>query len=173
MNEQRTQDKRKTLGVIATLGVTALALPTRWQSPLINSVIVPAHAQTSFPASCSGFETEPVSEPISITVSDTEIRGPVVVARAGNQFSTTVTNNAGTCSDSSARTEVIEFSGTIDSATNTITGEFNVTQFCGDALACEQLTTYTATQVTPVPGDDLGDYQGQVNGTLRCCVDFL
>jgi hypothetical protein len=43
-------DRRKVLRVLLIGGVaTTLALPSKWMKPIINSVIVPAHAATSAP----------------------------------------------------------------------------------------------------------------------------
>lgn len=173
MSHRNDKSRRRALTTLATVTLIAGAMPSRWKTPVVNAVILPAHAQTSFASSCSGFETEPVNQPISITVTDTEIRGPIVVTRTGDTFAGTSTTNVGQCGDASTRSELVELSGTIDSDNNRITGTFNVSQFCGDSLACEQLTSFSATQVTPISGDDLGDYQGNVNGTLRCCIDFL
>jgi len=173
MSQKTNKNRRSSLKVLGTVSLSTALMPSVWRTPLVNAVILPAHAQTSFGIDCSGVETEPVDQPISITVTATEIRGPIIVARTDNTFAGSVTNNVGQCGDSSARTELVELSGTIDSDTNSITGAFNVSQFCGDALACEQLTNFSVSQVMPVDDDDLGDYQGRVIGTLRCCVDFL
>jgi hypothetical protein len=165
--------KRKSLQLILTIGGVAAALPSGWRKPIVDSIVLPAHAQTSFAADCSGIDTEPVDEPISLTVTATEIRGPIVGPRNGATFAITENNVIGSCNNSSDRTEIIELSGTIDSAQNSISGDFIVREFCGDVLACEQITQYTATQVIPVNGDDLGEYTGRVVGTLSCCRDFL
>lgn len=44
---RRTQrTKRRTL-IVAALGVGALAAPTRWSKPIVDTVLLPAHAQLS------------------------------------------------------------------------------------------------------------------------------
>jgi len=173
--------KRRFLQAIASTGFVAAA-PTEWTKPIIKTIILPVHAQTSplpppvpdpGPA-CSGFETESVNEPIVIVVTDTEVRGPIIVTRSGNTFSSMATSNIGVCADDAgARTQEIEFSGTINTASNDITGDLIVRQFCGESLACEQITTYTATQAPVDASTELGNYSGQAIGTLRCCIDFL
>ena len=45
-NTNRT-DRRKLLAIIGVGGVAAVAIPSRWSKPIIDSVILPAHAQTS------------------------------------------------------------------------------------------------------------------------------
>ncbi len=182
IEQSEAPSRRKLITAVAGLGLVS-TLPKEWSKPLINSVLVPAHAQTSpevpevpeVPDGCSGFETEPIAEPIVITVSATQIIGPIIIERTdplafdGFQESETTTS----CSATDNFSEEITFDGTIDSANNEITGNFILRQFCGDALVCEQITTYTASQTPAVAGDDLGTYNGTASGTLRCCIDFL
>ena len=164
-------NKRQAVAILGSLGVL---ISGNWHRPIINSVLLPAHAQTSFGSECSGVEMESVDQPISITVTDTEIRGPIVVVRNGLDFVVEQTSIVGQCGPNNDDIiQTVTLSGTIDSAQNSISGEFNVRQDCAGALACEQLTTYVVNQVPAVTNDDLGEYQGRVIGTLECCVDFL
>jgi len=39
--------KRRKLLALAAIGAAATALPSRWSQPIIRSVVLPAHAQTS------------------------------------------------------------------------------------------------------------------------------
>ncbi len=159
------QNKRKLVkGVV----ITAV-----WSTPIITAVRIPVHAQTST-SECAVFETESVDQPISITVSETDVRGPAVANRTGQTFAVTLDQSGATCADGvTVSMSSIEFSGTIDETTNSLSGTFNVMQYCGDQLACEQLATFTATQ-TPIDStSDLGTYEGRVVGTLRCCSDLL
>ena len=165
--------RRKALLTVALGGSAIATAPQKWTTPIINSVVLPAHAQTS---TCSGTETEPVNEPILITVTATEINGPVVVSWDG--ITTTfageeTTALSSTCIDGSVSEQVVTFNGTIDSANNQITGELNTIQYCGDVVVCEQITTYVANQDPAVAGDDLGVYTGTAVGTISCCLDYL
>lgn len=183
--------RRKTLVALAGAGVI-WSIPSGWHKPLVNSIILPAHAQTSPPddeppvdeppvdeppvdEACSGFETEPVSESITVTVTDTEIRGPIIITRvdpmAFDGFEAAETGSM--CSETDNFSEEITFNGTIDPTNSQITGEFILRQFCGEALVCEQITDYVVDQTPPAAGDDLGVYNGTATGTLRCCIDFL
>ena len=82
--------RRKMLAAVAGIGLVS-AMPREWSKPLVNTVLVPAHATTSPPddgdtppppppeeptpppppsvppeeEGCSGFETEPIAEPIT------------------------------------------------------------------------------------------------------------
>ena len=166
-------NKRQALAILGSVGVASL-LSRGWHQPLINSVVLPAHAQTSFGSECSGVEVESVDQAISITVTDTEVRGPIVVIRNGLDFIGEQTSIVGQCGpNKDDLIQTVTFSGTIDSVQNSISGEFNVRQVCAGELACEQLTTYVVNQVPAVTNNDLGEYQGRVIGTLECCVDFL
>lgn len=144
-----------------------------WSTPVVRAVSLPAHAQTSA-ESCSNLDVETVNEPISITVSAADVRGPAVATRSGQTFEVMFESTAGLCADGvTPLRNMIEFSGTIDAMRGTISGTFNTRQFCGTELACEQLATFTATQ-TPIGSiSDVGDYEGQVTGTLRCCLDLV
>ena len=45
MNKPTNNNRRKLLGVLGFAGVAAA--PTQWVTPVINAVLLPAHAQTS------------------------------------------------------------------------------------------------------------------------------
>jgi len=154
------------------LSLTGYALPKEWTQPFVKAVVIPVHAQTSGgPATqCNlGFITEPVSEPIVITISGVEVRGPIVGNLTANVFDVTQTSSLGLCSNNvDELTETIEFSGTLDSTQNTIAGDLVIRQFCAGVLACEQITAYTVTQ-SVISAQNDGEYQGTLSGTLRCC----
>lgn len=168
--------KRRKLMILIGIGVTgSLALPSQWSKPIINAVLTPVHAQMSpEPEGCSGFTTEPVNEPISISISDTEITGPFVLNRPnGNSFSDRQISVTGTCQDGQDLVQEVEFNGIIDSGNNQITGDLIIRETCGSDLVCEQITSYTVTQTVESNTTDNGEYDGTLIGTLRCCNDFL
>ena len=168
------RSKRQTIKSLLAAGTVVACLPNRWHTPLINSIVLPAHAQTSFSADCSGVDVEPLDQPISLTVTDTEILGPIAVSRTGDSFSSEQTSSLGLCSNNvDSLTQVTILSGVIQGDQNLINGTFIVRQYCGDVLACEQLTEYTVRQTPADSGSDLGVYEGRAVGTLRCCTDFL
>ena len=169
--------KRTLLKSSSALGLLALTLPEKWAKPVVNSVLLPVHAMMSeMPpsAECSlGFVVEPVSEPITITVTGNELSGPIAATLDGNSFNSTQTLELGLCSNNvDVLSETVEFSGTLDSAQNSIVGDVVIRQFCAGVLACEQITSYTVVQSTILTNDD-GEYQGTLVGTLNCCQDFL
>jgi len=45
--QNKLLERRRLLALITVGGATSYALPTTWVSPIINSVVLPAHAQTS------------------------------------------------------------------------------------------------------------------------------
>jgi len=163
-------NRRNVLLSMFASGAGLASLPQRWTKPLVNAVVAPAHAQTS----CSGFEVEPIDQPIDITLTADEVRGPIIANRDGSaSFNDTQTLTNGTCNNGAAFSQEVTFSGTIDLANNQITGDLLIRQFCGDDLFCEQVSTYTAQQMPADASTELGTYQGRVIGTQTCCVDFF
>ena len=159
--------RRDALKSVAATTIALSTLPKNWTKPLLGAVVIPAHAQTS----CSGFTTTQVNESLTLTVTDTMISGPIDAIRTANNFSQIETTDVGGCRDNETLSARVEFSGTIDSANNSISGEINILQNCGADFVCEQISTFTATQNMPSSSDN-GDYTGTVIGTLRCCDDF-
>jgi hypothetical protein len=110
---------------------------------------------------------------MSIDITATEISGPIVIARSGgSSFSGSETVLVGQCKGSSDLSLMVEFSGTLNSATSQITGEITLTQRCGGDLVCEQVSTFTVTQSPVDLGSDIGNYTGTLSGTLVCKDGF-
>lgn len=165
-------EKRKSLLLLAGTGA-AVSLDSQWVKPVVNCIVLPAHAATSTGV-CSSFLTETVSGVITIEVSDTQVIGPLVANRNGNAFSLTVdqvVNPIGLSINEVDQRTV--FSGSIDASTNQVNGELSVLQTCDGQLVCEQLTTFSVTLIGAPAANAIGQYQGQLSGTLRCCQDFI
>lgn len=157
------KDRRKALRYGLLGGTFAVVLPSKWAKPIVNSVILPAHAQTS---ACT---VETINESITIQVSATQIEGPITLARNGNSFNGTESRDVGACGTNQRLTVLVEFSGTINSNNNEITGELTIRQSCGTDLVSEQISTYRATQSPAQANNDEGNYSGTVTGTLETC----
>lgn len=157
------KDRRKALQYGLLGGTIAAVLPAKWATPIVNAVVLPAHAQTS---ACT---VETISESISIQVSSTQIEGPITVSRNGNSFNGTESSDVGACGNNQRLTVRVEFSGTIDSSNNEITGELNIRQSCGTELVSEQISSYRASQSPAQNNNDEGNYTGTVTGTLETC----
>lgn len=167
--KRKLSTRREALLALATAGAAAPYLPKTWTKPIVNAVLTPAHAQTS----CSGFTTTAVNEALTLTVTATEVQGPIVVARgSGGAFSGRSDARIDECRDAQDLNVDIQFSGVIDSANNRITGDLIIVQRCGSDLVCEQITTYAVTQDPINSSSDIGDYSGSLTGSLRCCDDF-
>ena len=171
------KSKRQTLKISSAALLLTQFAPVNWTRPMINTVLLPAHAMTSEavdPQSCSAFEAASVDEPIALSIINGEARGPITASLNGNTFSAMQTTTLGPCGGAGdSLVQTITFDGVIDSAQNSISGNFITNQTCGGAVVCDQLTTFTATQVVPNNSSDEGDYSGRAIGTLNCCVDFL
>jgi hypothetical protein len=164
-------DRRKALQyALGSAGAIVVGLPARWSKPALSAVILPAHAQTS----CSGFTTTVVNESLNITVTATEIQGPIVVTRTNpTTFSGGVVSALNECRPGENFSLNVEFSGVIDSAANQISGDLIILQTCGTDFVCEQISTFVVIQSPVNSGVDEGSYSGTVTGTLRCCDDFM
>jgi len=159
--------RRQWLKTLGLTSVAAGALPSQWTKPVINHIVLPAHAQTS--STCGAFIEEPVNDIIGMVVTATEVQGPITVSLAAGAFSGTESNIVGACANGDPQRQEVTFTGSIDSTNSQITGTLDIDIFCGDLLVCQQRTTYTATQTPIVAADDLGTYQGALTGTLSCC----
>lgn len=47
IEQNRLLQRRKLLGLAGAISVSSLALPASWHKPVINAVLLPAHAQTT------------------------------------------------------------------------------------------------------------------------------
>lgn len=169
-NKSRRNFSRKIVDASITGSLMRL-----WSAPVITAVSLPAHAQTSNEGQCQNLDVQQVNEPISISITDTEVLGPIIATRNGNTFSGELTTQGASCVDengaASLQTTVVTFSGEIFPNENRVAGNFVSIQRCGNKLICEQDTTFDADQ-TPVDAtSELGTYQGTVVGTLSCCDD--
>ena len=161
--------KRRVLLASIVTTTSMSVIPKEWVKPLIQAVILPAHGMTS----CSGFNVEPIDQPISITIIGDEVRGPIVATlNPDGSFDTSQTLATGVCVGDQDSTQEVDFSGTINSLTSEINGQLNIKQFCGVDLVCDQVSSYSVTQVVIDPSSDLGDYEGRIVGTISCCQDF-
>ena len=162
------KQRREAFKSLATIAVTTSVLPNQWLKPVINSIILPAHAQTS----CSGFTTSDVNESLTLVVTDTTVSGPIMANRSLNTFNEVGERVIDSCRDTQTLNVRVEFSGEINSTDSSITGTINILQTCGSEFVCEQISSFTATQTPVNSASDNGDYTGTVIGTLVCCDDF-
>lgn len=165
-------DKRNSMVALLGLGSVAM-LPKNWATPVVNCIVLPAHAATST-GLCSGFRVEPVTGVLTIEVTDTQVRGPVVAPRNVNDFAVTVNEVVDPIGLSVTNVDQRTiFTGSIDLATNTISGDLNVLQTCDGQLVCEQIATFSTSLTSPVMANAEGQYDGTLTGELTCCEDFI
>ena len=178
MNKHKNtlKSRRQCLLMVSSVTGASIAMPTSWVKPVVNSMLLPAHAQSStMPTlSCSEIIVEPIRSNIEIQVMATEVIGPIMVNLiTPTRFSGSESIIAGTCNNGEVMRQEVLFEGEIDTANNQITGLLEVDVFCGNEVACEQRSTFTSVQTPVNPGVDLGDYLGTLNGTSSCCADFF
>lgn len=163
------KDRRSVLKFTSLSASGILLAPRDWTKPIVNSVILPAHAQTS--ANCSSFTTTQVNETITLSVTATQVSGQITVSRTGSTFSGTESSVLGSCQGGRQLSLEVRLSGTINSTNNSVDGELAIVQRCGLDLVSEQTTTFTAQQ-SPASGSVEGTYTGMLAGNLRSCDDF-
>lgn len=162
--------RRNILGSLFIVGGANSIELAKWSKPIVNAVILPAHAQTSNGLSCSEITEEQISESISIEITSTQAIGPISVEIIGSSFSGEQMSDSGMCaSGTGVLSQTVVFSGTINEVNSQISGVFDVFQFCDGELVCEQRTTFLVTQSPINPSSNLGTYIGNIDGTLRCC----
>lgn len=169
-DSNKPSSRRRCLKTFGLTSVAMAALPSRWTTPVVNSVVLPAHAMTTLTdPSCGPLVAEPVNDMIGMVVTATEVQGPITVPLAAGAFSGTESSILGACANGDPQRQEVTFTGIIDSVNSQITGTLDIDIFCGTLLVCEQRTTFTASQTPIVAADDLGAYQGALIGTLSCC----
>ena len=165
------RDWLKTAGTTGAVGSLISVLPAQWTKPVLNSLLLPAHAMTS---ACGVFVEQPVSDVINFVVTSTEVQGPITLPLlTSTTFSGTQSSVLGTCSNGEPQRQEVSFAGTIDSANNQTTGTLSIDIFCGSLLVCQQRTRYVATQTPLMVGVDTGSYQGALTGTFSCCEQSM
>ncbi|MBT8116096.1 MAG: hypothetical protein KJP04_11975 [Arenicella sp.] len=99
-NTTSNKDRRKLLSLIGITGIAAGSVPTAWVTPVINSVVLPAHAQTS------------------VCVTDTQVGGPLIGHPSG------ATTCQAACEDEATTQNALlcDVSETTDASSATICG---------------------------------------------------
>ena len=170
-----TLKRRTVLATLVASNGLFLCLPKTWQKPIVDSIVLPAHAMTSVVTSeCSAFEEEMIDQDIVITISASEVLGPIIAPLSANgSFNDTQSLITGQSSDGIIFSQEVQFFGAINSNNNQVSGDLIIKQFSGSDLVCEQISTFITTQTPVDSSTDLGEYVGQVVGSITCCQDFL
>jgi len=167
------KDRRSAVKLVLIGGPAAgllSGLGNSWVKPVINTVILPAHAQTSASA-CSGFTNTAVNETLTVVVTATEIQGPITVSRNGITFSGESQLEDPGCRPGETLVSDITFTGRIDSSSDSIEGDLIISQTCNGDFVSEQITSFNLIQ-SPVSSDIEGTYTGTLSGSIRRCNDF-
>jgi len=169
-----SESRRKLLKSLAAGGgvaTTLVALPERWTRPVVDAVLIPAHAQTSI--ACNPSDLVEQILPIigaTLTTTATTVTGPITVPRTDNTFSGSG-EVAAVCPGGSepGTLFVTEFSGTIaanTSATANITGYL----VCGGVTVCT--LSYVLTGGFTAGADPDATYSMAGNLTQSCCPGY-
>lgn len=97
----RQADRRKLITAIGIGSIASLAAPSKWSKPIVDAVILPAHAQTSM-----------------MCVTDTTVGGPLV----GNASGATTCQAACEAEATAQSAQLCAVTETLDSGGATICG---------------------------------------------------
>lgn len=97
----RQADRRKLITAIGIGSIASLAAPSKWSKPIVDAVILPAHAQTSM-----------------MCVTDTTVGGPLV----GNASGATTCQAACEAEATAQSAQLCAVTETLDSGGETICG---------------------------------------------------
>ena len=176
--------RRDLLKILSVGGVaiSAKSLPEKWARPMVDSILLPAHAQMSpiLPGSCT---VDPVTvnipsfAPFIVAGTTVTFSGSSTGTLVGTSFTISDTFSVGTCLDGSPITTnftvtgAIDLSTTPDSITATITGEV----LCGGVPTCTDTGTVTSVKTAGVEGATDGTYVNAepFNFVRECCPDRL
>ena len=185
MKDKNTEESRRKLLKSIAIGsgvvIAGKSLPESWSRPVVDSVMLPAHAETSpaeptdpaEPADPAGCSTTPASttQPLSLT----DIPGADLgIPDSGNGTFTIPNVNppSGNCTDTttlagtvSTNTVVVSGGGGGGTRTAVITLVFDIT--CGGIPTCTYSYLLNATEQSQ--GTNVWDYSG--DATLTCCED--
>lgn len=72
MSEQdRNPTRRRVLTIVGGVTALTIALPSKWTKPIVESIVVPAHAQASGPTSTTGTGVTPTTTDSGVTTTTT------------------------------------------------------------------------------------------------------
>jgi hypothetical protein len=190
-SEAGSASRRRLIKTMLATGAVTAALPERWIKPVVDSVVVPVHAQASpgcpsdSQINCpdclqldlltiaatvawdlNGADNE-VGLSVSLGLGDSAA-GSATVAGSGD-FSGSLSQSGGNCPAGGALTQSGTFSGHLNTTTGAISGVFEVGVFCGGAWVCNMSASYSGTAV-------FGEFDEalSVSDTYQaCCEDTL
>ena len=156
-------------GAATTVGATGLVIPKQWIKPVVDSVMLPAHAQTT---GCLELvdSTTFTGIPANTTPTTVEFIG-TTVPRSGNGFVGQEQFDIGPCPGGlGAGVQTIALSGNIDVDNNTIIGTWVLTVTCNGIIFFRQVFEFSGPRVS---GDDnTGTYSTSGTVTIEVCPGF-
>jgi len=163
MSENKRRKLLKSIAAGSGAIVAGKSLPENWTRPVVDSVMLPAHAQTT----CSG-TLETTNTPIVIFISG--VTGNLDFAANGNPIATDVpiVGNAfsinTTVPDNNCSTD-FTIQGTVNPGTS-VSGSYSFTETC-TGETCVGSGTFLADQVVVLGSGT--QYSGSATGT-SCCT---
>jgi hypothetical protein len=166
--------RRRLLKSVAAGGgvaTTLTALPQSWTRPVVDAVLVPAHAQTSIGCNPSDLVEQILPGGMSVTLitTATTVEGPIQVARAGNTFSGQGAIASPLCPGEPGTFFIADFSGTI---VPNVSATANITAYlvCGGVTVCTLTAVLSGDYVSGADPDATYDLGGDFSGS--CCPGY-
>ena len=106
-------------------------------------------------------KTSNYEEPISITITEDEIHGPISGKVCGDSFSCCESMKFHEEDREEDFIQVVEFNGEIDRPTRSVSGQLKVKHYSGDHLVREELSLFKASRVMLERLSNRGEYVGQ------------
>lgn len=153
-------------------GAIGGALPDRWTTPMVDAVLLPAHAQATASNGCAASDPRitcpeclntgllTVGALVSWSLDNQEDRvvlsvnlglgdqaaGDAFPDGSGN-FDGSLNQSGGVCPGGGALTQSGTFSGNLNTGNGAISGSFEVSVFCGGTLVCIVTGNFSGTAV--------------------------
>lgn len=154
------QSRRKLLKSIAAGSgaiVAGKSLPESWSRPVVDSVMLPVHAQTSpqceqNPLSLSArleWEEDGDADVVTLEIDPgfDGANGPADVDVPLGNFEGTLEASGGICANGSPVTQDGTFSGTLNTGTGAVSGIFTHRILCGGNVICTASGNFSGTAV--------------------------
>ena len=161
-NEIKNNQRRKALKTIGVTGVLAGTVPATWSTPVVKSVLLPAHAQTSEPQPCQAGDCSPLCMNVNLLSAVVETSGALFVLGetqiAGGSECFVDDSKSIVC-------EVIDNGTVIDSDDRTSAGSCSTGSIDGCLVSCSMLVPDTS---HTLQSGDLVTLRVTFNGICVC-----
>jgi len=154
------RSRRRILKMIAGAGAvagTGRAVPDRWTQPIVDAVLLPAHAQSTLLPACSTTPLALLGEvswednggdrvTLSINPGFDGAAGSALLDQSGN-FSGSLAASGGECANGQPVTQDGTFQGNLNTSNGAVSGSFTHRILCGGVVICTSSGNFSGTAV--------------------------